>query len=199
LLGSANAAACGKGKVLYEDTFETLDPSWELVGAFKDAVPGPGGLTADVTPGRSFAATRPAGTNPNVEICATFTVKSAKETPDFFALSFWAHGDIDYWAVSFTSKGNFVVNRYEGDKPLVNVTAQVANPTLLSKTGPNEVSVKLVADKGTFQVTGKEIGSFTGGAPSADSLFGFVMRAGKENSGPTPFVLKRVELREATP
>ena len=82
IAGGGSALACGGGKLLFEDKFETLDPSW----GFDKHVParsnGPGGLVYKMPPDYSFALLNQSSLYDNYEVCAVF-VTDAPAKADF--------------------------------------------------------------------------------------------------------------------
>jgi hypothetical protein len=191
------AAACGNGKLIFEDKFETLGPSWKVEQKYRKLTTGTGGLTITVAPGKDVGALNRSGVYKNFEVCAAFVTKSIKGADDLFAIRFWTpDGNDEYWAVTWTGKGWFVVNRYENDEPKA-ITSQIENSSLLNDPGEtNEVSIRVDDNKGTFSVNGKKVTDFTGQPPENGSLFGFLVSEDKGNPGPSTFTLKSIQLRE---
>jgi hypothetical protein len=190
------AVACGNGKLIFQDRFETLDPAWQFDGSVTSAKVGAGGLVAEVPPGKTLSAIHLPGRYQNFEICASFETDSAKEAGDFVALRFWTtDGNDEYWAVTFTGKGWYVVNHYAPGQDPRSLTSQVDDPSLL-KAGENEVSVSLEGNKGDFFVNGKHVAAFAGMPPGGGSVFGFALYSGKTNTEPSTIILKSIELRE---
>ena len=89
LASTTGAAACGSGKLIFEDKFATLD-SWTFDGSDAEMVaPGPNGLVAKVPPGKTASALHQPDRYDNFEVCASFEAKSVKGEGDFVALRFW--------------------------------------------------------------------------------------------------------------
>ena len=199
-IGNGDAAACGKGKLIFADKFASLDAGWKFDGSDDDGItPGPNGLVVKVHPGNTSSAIHQPERYDNFEICTVFEAHSEKGAGDFVAVRFWTpDGNAEYWAVTFTGQGWYVVNHYlPGQKPQ-GVTPDVDNPSWL-KDGMNEVDVSLTGNQGTFSVNGKKVGDFTGEPPEGGSVFGFALYSGKNNTGASTFVLKSIEVHEVAP
>jgi hypothetical protein len=170
LVGADYAAACGNGKLILEDKFETLDPAWKVEKNYNKLTTGPGGLSITIAPGNDVGALSHSGSYENFEICAAFITEGIKGTDDLFAIRFWtSDGNDEYWAVIWTERSWFKVNRYENDEPKA-ITSQIEDSSLLNKPGPtNEASIRLNDKKGTFSVNGKKVADFTGQPPEGDS------------------------------
>lgn len=198
IAGAGSARACGDGKLLFEDKFAALDSVWKFDGSYEGAKPGAGGLVAEIPAGSTVSAINTAASYKSFELCAVFTSKGSKDTGNHFGLRFWTpDGDKEYWAVSFTERGRFVVNHYH-DKKTDSITALTEDPSLLKAGAPNEVSVRIDGTKGAFFVNGRKVSSFTGEMPDSGSVIGFVMYSDKKGTQPTDFNLKSIQLRALT-
>lgn len=194
LAGACNAYACGTGRLVTEDKFDTLDPAWAIEKKYDKLTAGPEGLTIVVPPGKNVGAINPFGAYKSFELC----IRAATEKPDptadeLFAIRFWTpDGNDEYWAVTWTGKSRFVVNRYIDAKPTA-ITPPVNNASLL-RSGINEYGVSVSGNQGTFSINGKKVTDFTGPPPEHGSVFGFLVAA--HQSRPSTFVLKNLQLRE---
>jgi uncharacterized membrane protein len=199
LIASAGSArACGDGKLLFEDKFEAVNSAWKFDGSYEGAKPGGSGLVAEIPPGETVSAVNTAASYKSFELCAVFTSKGTKDTGNHFGLRFWTpDGNKEYWAVTFTERGRFVVNHYHDDKT-DSITSLTDDPSLLKAGAPNEVNVRIDGTKGAFFVNGKKVSSFTGEMPDGGSVIGFVMYADKKGTQPTDFNLKSIQVRALT-
>lgn len=199
LFASGDAAACGSGKVLFEDNFETIKPSWDFEKE-KGRSNGPGGLTYTLEPGKSAGVVDQSGPYTDYEVCALFALDGGKPVPGFVAVRFWfVSPDDEYWAVVFTDDGTSVVNHYVKDHDVVSVMPQITTASGVTDAGLIDVSVVVHGNSGSFSVNGENRGEFTGTPSKQGTRFGFVMRSGKENTDPVAVTLKSIQLRAVEP
>lgn len=196
VIGDAGgASACGNGKLILEDNFNTIASAWSIEKKYTRLTSGPAGLTVVVAPGKDVGALDDAATYKNFELCMWVKVNGGG-AEDMFAVRFWTpDGNDEYWAVAWPAKGQFVVNRYVNDNPTA-VTSQIENSGLLKAGGENEFGVTVVGNKGAFWVNGRKLADFAGQPPDKGSIFGFLASADKHDRGAATFVLRDMQLRE---
>jgi hypothetical protein len=195
IAGAGSASACGTGRLVLEDKFNTLDPAWSIEKKYTKLTAGPDGLTIVVPAGKDVGALNQFGAYKNFELCIWVVAEKADPAADdLFAVRFWTpDGNDEYWAVTWTGKSRFVVNRYVDGKPTA-ITAQINNSSLLHSGAVNEFSVSVNGNKGAFSTNGQKVTDFTGQPPDNGSIFGFLVSANQSN--PSTFVLKDLQLRE---
>ena len=191
------AEACGNGKVLFEDKFQTLDKSWVFAGDSDTPNPGADGLTAAIQHDHDVAALKTDVEYQDVDVCGVAIVTNKSDPGGFFTIRFWL-GDngVHYWAVAYPGKGLYFVERFEKDKKATLVTPKIFNPALVDASGANEFRVRLRGDSGAFIVNGKMVSTFTrepsGGGQSEVGFIG----SPANSPEPTSFALKSFEARE---
>jgi len=191
-----SAAACGNGKLILEDKFETLDPSWHFSQQDKRRTNGPDGLTYRLDPGDAIALLNQSGSYQNYEVCAVFITSIPANLGGFVNVRFWSvDEDHYYWGNVFPGRGVYLITRKQNGKTIFPATG-AASFIAKGANATNEVSVSVNGNKGTFSVNGQKLTDFTGQPPEGGSLFGFIMFADKENPGPSDFTLKSIQLRE---
>jgi uncharacterized membrane protein len=196
IAAAGDAAACGEGKLIFDNGFKDFDQAWVLAGDSDTPEIGPDGLTAAIEPGNDVAA----GTRDkyaDVEVCAVVTSNSRDDATDFFGLRFWFGGNgVSYWAVAFPAKGLFFVERFEKGKDTAIITSKTLDPSLLDSSGVNEFSVRLHGSDGAFFVNGKKISKFRRDPEAGTSPVGFIMFPSSKNSEPVVFTMKSFQVRE---
>jgi hypothetical protein len=195
LAGAGDASACGGGRLVAQDRFDTLDPAWSIEKKYDKLTTGPDGLTIAVPAGTSVGALNQFGAYKSFELCISAVTEKADPASDnLFGVRFWTpDGNNEYWAVTWTGRGWFVINRYVDAKPSP-ITPPIKNAALLRSGGVNEYAVSVTGDKGTFLINGQKVADFTGPPPDHGSVFGFLLSA--HQSHPSTFVLKDLQLRE---
>jgi hypothetical protein len=198
ILAGGNAAACGSGKLVFEDKFTTLDPAWAIEKEYNSLNAGPDGLTIVLNPGQNVGALNRFGAYKNFEICISTVVSKEAGSDDMFALRFWTpDGNDEYWAVAWVATSTFIVNRYVNNNPSA-IISQTVNSSMMQVGGENEFSVSVSGNKGTFSINGKKLADFNGQPPPNGSIFGFNVNSGKSDKSPVTFVLKDLQLREVS-
>jgi hypothetical protein len=83
------ALACGNGKLLLEDKFETLDLAWGFEQNDPSRSNGPGGLVYEFKPGENIILLNQAGLYDNYEVCAVFATKVPTDAYAYVSVNFW--------------------------------------------------------------------------------------------------------------
>lgn len=198
LVGTLPAGACGNGRIILEDKFETLDPAWDFAPNAAYRTNGPAGLTYRVEPGQDYLLLNQAGIYENYEVCAVFDSKlPSNEANVWMGVAFWAEDrETMYEADVYPAWGSYTVMRYLKGKTLKPVPLNTS-PTIHKGTeSNNELSVVVEGSKSTFRINGTKIVEFRGQPPEHGSLFGFAIGSLKSDKGPSTVTLKRIELRE---
>jgi hypothetical protein len=197
ILGADKAVACGNGKLLLEDKFETLDPAWGFDPDSTTRSNGPEGLTYKLGPNDFVNLLNQSGIYDNYEVCAVFSSTVPENSDAYVSVNFWASDyDNQYGSDVFPAQGTFDVYRIQRKKFLSPVSA-TSNPAIVKGTNAtNEISLTVNGNKGTLVINGKKVIDFTGQPPADGSQFGFFVGTGKNDTGPSTFNLKDIQLRE---
>jgi hypothetical protein len=197
LFGLASASACGTGKLLYQDTFKTLDPSWNFDATDSERSLGPDGLSYTFKPHEYVGLLNQAGIYHDYEICGTFQTKAPANGWAYLGVQFWGADDDNYYEADINPvQGSFSVYRSADKKSLTPVGNTNSDAINKGTDVTNEVSITVVGNKATFVINGKKVIEFTGQPPSGGSLIGFGFGTDKGDSGPTTMTLKDIEVRE---
>jgi hypothetical protein len=182
-----SAPGCAEGKVLFEDGFQSHDPTWGP----KDArlTISSGEAVFNPVPGtRTFRWNR-AFVFDDVDACAT--IRLAKNTTDptasYAGLMFWVEDDRNYYQAVLAPSGYFTVARVAdgkvaGERPVDWTKLDVV------KTGAKEKNTLRVTSKGSqveISVNGKQVASFKGEAPGGPSYIGILAASAPSKKGDT--------------
>lgn len=183
----AAASGCGDGKVLFEDGFQSHDPTWgpkdaQLSISSGEAVLSPVPGTRTFRWNRAFAFD-------DVDACAT--VRLGKNTLDptssYAGLMFWVEDNRNYYQAVIAPNGYFTVARVvDGkvdDKRPVEWTKLDA-----VKTGAKEKNTLRVVTKGDsveISINGKQVASFKGEPPRGPSYIGMLAASAPSKKGDT--------------
>jgi hypothetical protein len=197
IAGVDGAAACGSGKLLFEDKFETIDPAWNLPREDATRSNGPGGLVYKLGPGDSIITLNQSGLHENYEVCAVFTSEVPAEADAYVAVDFWgSDSDNVYEADIYPAFGTYSVYRYQNKKALKPISPRSDDSVVKGTSATNEISITVNGNKATIALNGKKVIDFTGQPPEGGSLFGLSLGTLKGDAGPSTFTVKSIQLRE---
>jgi hypothetical protein len=181
----ASAPACADGKVLFEDSFASHDPTWGPQDARLKISDGEAVLTP--VPGtRAFRWNR-LFVFDDVDACAS--VRLAKPTSDstssYAGLMFWVEDNRNYYQAVLAPNGYFTVARV--------VDGAVEDKRAVDwvkldgvKTGAKEKNTLRVTAKGdqvTISVNGKQVADFKGEPPQGPSYIGMIAASAPSKQG----------------
>jgi hypothetical protein len=200
IAGVDGALACGSGKLLVEDKFETLDPAWGFDKTSPGRSNGPGGLIYKFNPADNIDLLNQAGLYDNYEVCAVFATEVPANAGAWVAVNFWGNDKNNvYEADIYPTFGTFGVVRYQNKKSLTPVTTTDSDTINKGTSVTNEISVTVNGNKATIAINGKKAIDFTGQPPEGGSLFGLNIGSAKDDTGPSTITVKDIQLREAGP
>ena len=173
-------------KVLFEDKFNTLDPSWAAPSATINAKDG----KLIITPDKDMTQTylNQANILPN-DMEANYTVTFVKAAAPAYGsgLVFWAK-DLDNWyCLQINANGWFAVERHTSDHRLMPVAWREDASLKKGEGAENQVKLVTKGNQGTIFINGKEVLSFTGQPPEGGSLIGFRVSSGPQDSNSVAF------------
>lgn len=200
LVCMGEAMACGSGKVILEDKFETLDPAWGFSEKDDTRKNGPDGLTYTLQPGDNIFLLNQAGLYNDYEVCAVFTTEAPEGAGTYVAVDVWGtNADNVYEVDVLPVSGSYAVYRFQNKKMLKPVSLRTHDSVAKGTSAENEISVAVRGNKGTININGKKVTDFTGQSPEGGSLFGANFGTLKQDSGPSTITLKTIQLRELEP
>jgi hypothetical protein len=189
--------ACGNGKLILEDKFETLDPAWGFAPNDPKRSNGSDGLVYKLNPNQDIEILNQSDFYDNYEVCAVITTKVPANAYAPVGLFFWST-DLDNYYAAFMdpAAGKYGVIRSVKGKTLIPVALTPSDAVHKGTDVTNEISVSVKANKATIAINGKEVIDFNGVPPEGGSIFGFEVDNDKGNAGPATFILKSIQLRE---
>ena len=174
------------GKVLFEDKFTSLDPSWGAPGPIMDAKDG----KLVITPQKNTSQTilNQANVFPNdAEIGCTLTFVKAPAPTWGSGPVFWSKDYNEYYCVLINAEGWFAVQRYVAGRYLLPVAWRQSDAIKKGEGAANQVKVVTKDNKATVFINGKEVISLSGQPPQGGSLIGFKVASGPEGANSVAF------------
>jgi hypothetical protein len=172
LAGAGPAAAVCPGlEVLYQDSFDQLQPTW---GEPSAAVKAEGGaLTLSPPVGSYVWVVNSAGTYDNVDMCVSVTTMSGKDATQAKAGPiFWYQDVNNFYAFELAPNGRASVWRRQRGKWLAQVDWQDVASANKGDNATNEMRVTTVGDDATFYVNGTQFKKLSGSAPDGGQQIG---------------------------
>jgi hypothetical protein len=180
------ANVCLAAKVLFEDKFANLDPSWGAPSAILNAKDG----KLMITPEKNTTQTiiNQANVFPNdAETSYSMTFVKAPAPTWGSGLVFWALDYNQYYAVLINANGWFAVQHHIANRYLLPVAWQQSDIIKKGEGAVNQVTVVTKGNKATISINGKEVVSVSGQPPQGGSLIGFKVASGPEGSNTVAF------------
>jgi hypothetical protein len=174
------------GKVLFEDKFTSLDPSWGAPGPIMDVKDG----KLVITPEKNTSQTilNQANVFPNdAESSFAMTFVKSPAITWGSGLVFWAKDYNEYYAVLINAEGWFAVQRYVAGRYLLPVAWRESDAIKKGEGAENQVKVATKGNKATIFINGKEVISLSGQPPQGGSLIGFKVASGPDGSNSVAF------------
>jgi len=184
LLAAVNP--CLAAKMVFEDNFATLDPSWGSPSAVMNVKDG----KLVITPEKNTTQTilNQANVLPN-DMEASFSLTFIKATAPTWGsgLVFWAKDYDEYYAVLLNAQGWFGVQRHVSNRYLLPVAWRESDAIKKGDGAENQVKVVTKGNTATIFINGKEVISLKGQPPQGGSLIGLKAASGPEGTNTVGF------------
>lgn len=168
---SGPALACRGSQVLFEDSFETLSPTW---GSADDAF-----FLEDnqltIMPGYDeyYSALNTMGTYEDIDLCLNLeAIKADPEGNSFAGLIFWAIDYDNYYYVVVTAEQSIGVFRRQRGRVLPQLRWATFDALKPGNGVVNEIRVVTLGNSATIYVNGQEYGTIKGQPPSDGQQIG---------------------------
>jgi hypothetical protein len=173
-------------KVLFEDKFTTLDPSWAAPSAIISAKDGKLTITPDK--GMTNTYLNQANILPNdMEANYTITFVKAADPTYGSGLVFWAKDYNEWFALLTNANGWFAVSHQTSGRSLLPVAWREDASLKKGEGVENQIKLVTKGNQGTIFINGKEILSFSGQPPEGGSLVGFRVSSGPQGQNSAAF------------
>ena len=173
-------------KVLFEDKFATLDPSWAAPGANIGAKDGK--LT--ITPDKNMTQTylNQANILPN-DMEADYTVTFVKAADPTYGsgLIFWAKDYNDWYCLLTNPNGWFAVQHQPAVATCCPWPGAQDDSLKKGEGAENQIKVVTKGNQATIFINGKQVLSFSGQPPEGGSEIGFRVSSGPQGQNSVAF------------
>ena len=174
------------GKVLFEDKFTSLDPSWGFPGPSIEAKGGK--LIISPKVGITSTLLNQSDVFPNDgESSVTMSFVKAGAPTFGSGLVFWAKDYKENYSVLLTAEGWFGVIRVVAGRNLVPVPWRKSDAIKKGEGVENQIKVVTKGNKATVFINDKEVASFSGQPPQGGTLIGFKVSSGRKGSNSVGF------------
>jgi Domain of Unknown Function (DUF1080) len=181
------AATAGlAAKVLFQDKFTSLDPSWAAPSATIEAKDGKLTITPDK--GMTNTYLNQANLLPN-DLEADYTMAFVKaDDPTYGSgLVFWATSYEAWYGVLINDNGFFAVQRLVSGHYLLPVAWREDASIKKGIGAENQVKLVTKGDQATVFINGKQVISFSGQPPQGGGLIGFKVSSGPQGQNSVAF------------
>lgn len=173
LLASGNSAlaACGGGAILFEDRFETLQPTW---GTPSESFKAEGGQLVVAPEAASyFWAANQASLYDDIDLCVAMTTVAGVEPEDVKAgVAFWYTDTNNFYVFEFSPNGQASVWRRQRGEWLEQIAWQEVEGARDGDGAVNELRVVTKGNQATVYLNETEVGQFKGVAPNNGQRIG---------------------------
>jgi hypothetical protein len=173
LLASGNVvfAACGGGTILFEDRFETLQPTWGPPSESFKAEDGKLVVAPDAA--SYFWATNQASLYDDIDMCVSMTTVAGVEPEEVKAgVVFWYSDDNNFYVLEYSSNGQASVWRRQRGEWLEQIAWQEVEGAHDGDGAVNELRVVTKGSQATVYLNETEVGRFNGVAPNNGQRIG---------------------------
>jgi hypothetical protein len=187
-------AACGTGKLVFSDKFDTLN-SKEWGTADKWMSVNSGKLTIAETDGGFYTA-YDGRKYRDVDYCVLATLTEGTDLASSYGgLMFWTRNSDDFYAFHITLDGYANVYRYDGDWTAI-IDDRVFNGVKQGVGAVNELRVVTHGSSATFYINGQKFDTITDKHAPGTSSIGLVVQS--PSKGKATYNFDNLEIREPT-
>jgi hypothetical protein len=190
------APACG-GRILYQDDFRTLDPSWGTTD--QSFYVKNGALMVAAAAAMTTSRANDKARYGDFDVCVLAGSPLPPKTAGSAGLIFWATDAQNFYVLAVSNRGSYAVLRYAGGE----VSAAVPwTSTPAIKTGAgvwNALEVSAVGNTASIAINGRALNTLQGTPPAGGSQVALVAAAPKGNATLWAFGRLRIAAPAAPP
>lgn len=174
-IGVAPGFACGAGKIIFEDKFQTLDQSWGIASDDKSFFVDAG--TVVLRPDASYLKWPLSQSDyyGDVNVCAEINIVDTPSPDQTLAgVLFWAADYDNMYLFNVSSLGTFSVQRRTHGKWLTPIHWTATSSIKQGTNQWNELEIQTRGNQATFLINKTQLGQINGSAPDGGGLVGVV-------------------------
>ncbi len=180
LAGSGTAQACGSGKVLFEDSFDTLQATWGKQD--EELLVDNGQLVMKPKENFTFWAPNSAAVYDDADICAEVTsVEVANPGNSFVGLVFWYIDDKNFYTLEIDADGYASIWRRQNGRWLSQVDWVQADSLKSGVGSTNELRVVTKGKMASYYLNGQLFSEVMGLPPDNGQQVGTIASSPKES------------------
>ena len=187
-IAAAPAFACSAGKIIFEDKFQTLDPTWGRKAGDKTFYVDAG--TVVFLPPADYTAWALSQSDyyGDSNLCTQINfIETADPNTTTAGVVFWGADDANFYSFSISSLGTFAVQRQTNSKWLTPMS-WTQTPALKQGLNQwNEVEVQTRGNRMTLLINGTQVAQLNGTAPDGGGLVGLVASSPQQSSATVRF------------
>jgi hypothetical protein len=181
-VGAGAALACKGSTVLYEDNFQTFDPTWGI--SSENIYVENGALIISPSADRIWSALNQTNVYTDMDFCVTYTmVQGANVNNSFGGVVFWGYDTQNYYTLDLTNDGYLQVSRKVGNRWLSPVSWRQSATIKAGLGQPNLIRVVTKGNNATIYINDQEAVSFTGQPPEGGGVIGLTGTSAADDRG----------------
>ena len=170
--------ACG-GQMLYQDNFQTLDPSWGV--ADQSAYIQNGALMLAAGPGGTTSRINGKGRYGDFDVCVAAGTPLAQDVAGSAGLIFWASDPKNFYMLAVSAVGSYAVLRY-ADGQISDAVPWTSTAALKTGAGIwNQLEVTAVGNTASIAINGRPLIAVQGGPPANGSVIALIVAAPRQS------------------
>ena len=192
-----SAQNCGNGRILFEDSLQSPDISWQLVENSKYRTGSATGQTWTMEPDLWFVALNEIGYFEDFDLCVDVTATFPENADSYASLAFWGIDQKNYYVLSiYPAKGTFGVFRVQKNTGFNPVAIQL-HPAIIKTAGAtNHLRVTVKGNQAIFWANGEKLSEMRGIPPAGGGKVGFELGTSKTDQGTSEFTVANFQVRD---
>lgn len=196
LLGTAPALACGKNKILFEDNFQSLDPSWG--SADKQMTVEGGNLVLRPNAGFYRWALSQSDFYGDSNLCSDVNIVETSEPEATSAgILFWGSDTANMYGLMVASNGYFQVFRRSRGRWLFPVAWRQHEAIKQGANQWNVLQVQMKGNQATFLINDVQVAQINGNPPDGGGLVGIA--GASPQAAPATIRFRKYQLESSGP
>ena len=188
---------CGNGSILFEDSLQSPDISWQLAENSKYRTGSATGQTWTMEPDFWFVALNEIGYFEDFDLCVDVTATFPENADSYASLAFWGLDQKNYYVLSiYPAKGTFGVFRVQKNIGFNPVAIQPHPAIIKTADATNHLRVTVKGNQAIFWANGEKLSEMRGIPPAGGGKVGFELGTSKTDQGASQFTVANFQVRD---